>query len=337
MDWTHSFSYRSETLPHLQPELSPNINNTSSIWRYFPGILYRTFVCSAFIKQKWILKLKQLSFDIIGFGIMPVNQRGCPNHFVLDEPVARAKCQNVVIYSTFKLGLGYKTERARVSVSVPAGTWACSFHGDVFSSWHIVKPTGHFRTLETRDAGWCFFKLKLHLLLSSVQEAADVPSQASQGNVVQRVLCDLSRSMRRDDWPLGLLQHFLLYKGQPRTCPSQFYYLWQEGPQVMLCRWPDVEFYCDWLTSLLTHCWLLMLLILPFSWWKRNVYRTFLQARWVGTHCDLETICILLITVEHVWKCKSGGAALHHYFLGLLWIDMQQADSFLNYGCHHQP
>lgn len=132
MDWTHSFSYRSATLPHLQPERSPHINNTNSIWRHFPGTLYRTLVYSAFIKQKCILKLKQLSFDITGFGIMPVNQRGCHNYFVLDEPVVRAKCQSVVIYSTFKLGLGCKTERARVGVSVPAGTWKCSFHGDVF-------------------------------------------------------------------------------------------------------------------------------------------------------------------------------------------------------------
>lgn len=224
-------------------------------------------------------------------------------------------------------------------MSVPAGTWACSFHGDVFSAWHIVKPTGHFRTLETREAGWWFFKLKLHLLLSSVQEAADVPSQASQGNVVQRVLCDLSRSMRRDDWPLGLLHHFLLYKGQPRTCPSQFYCLWQEGPQVMLCRWPDVEFYCGWLTSLLTHCRLLMLLILPFNWWKRNVYRTFLQLAtgmlgrhtlWFGNNMHTINHCGACMEMQKWWGCFTS------LLFGFV-MDRYAASWFiLNYGCH-QP
>lgn len=36
---------------------------------------------------------------------------------------------------------------------------------------------------------------------------------------------------------------FLHHKGRPHTCPSRFYGRRQEAPQVMLCRWPDVEFY----------------------------------------------------------------------------------------------
>lgn len=107
----------------------------------------------------------------------------------------------------------------------------------------------------------------------------------SQNNVAEHVLRALRSSMPWTDWPLGLCAASCSIKGSPTHAEVRF--TTNDRKPLRWCSAGDLMWNftvaIHRLTSLMTHCWLLILLIRPFSYFKKkNVCKPFVD-------CDKHT------------------------------------------------
>lgn len=101
--------------------------------------------------------------------------------------------------------------------------------------------------------------------------------QASQNNVARHVLRALSSSMLWTDWPLGLCVASCSIKGSPTHAEVRF--TTNDRKPLRWCSAGDLMWNFTaairWLTSLMTHCLLLILLIRPFSYLQKKCLQMF--------------------------------------------------------------